>query len=313
MIAFYILLFIISLVLLYYGAEFSLDSSEKIGKKIGLPPIVVGMLLVGFGTSLPELFVSHLAIFRGASSVAFGTLIGSNVANGFLVLGICSFFQTLRLNPKDHALYSTLHLLMTIALLILFQRQVFDIYATLILLSIFFVNLYYIISNLRKDKHVGEENKNIVLTWKDSMYLGFGLAFLYGGGELLIYSGVRVCETFNISTYVISAIFVAFGTSFPELVTTLMSVFKKKDTDIIIGNIIGSNLFNCSFILGSIGYKSLPITSSYSYEIYALLSFSGLLLFLSMTRKSLNKITGVVFLGTYLFLVLYWTKVITFS
>lgn len=312
MIALYILLFVISLVLLFYGAEFSLDSSEKIGKKIGLPPIVVGMLLVGFGTSLPELFVSHLAIFRNASSVAFGTLIGSNVANGFLVLGVCSLFQTLRLNPKDHALYSTLHLIMTIALLILFQRNVFDGYATFILLAIFFVNLYFIISNLRKDKEVGEENENIVLTWKDSVSLAFGLAFLYGGGELLIYSGVKVCEAFNISAYVISAIFVAFGTSFPELVTALMSVFKKKDTDIIIGNIIGSNLFNCSFILGTIGYKSLTITSHYSYEIYALLCFSGLLLLLAMTRKSLNKLTGVAFLGTYLLLVLYWTNVISF-
>jgi cation:H+ antiporter len=131
---------------------------------------------------------------------------------------------------------------------------------------------------------------------------------LYIGGELLVKAGVELCLKLGISEYIVSAIFIAFGTSFPELVTSLMAAVKKKSTDMIVGNIIGSNLFNCAFILASLGIYNFQITNTYHYEIISLLFGAAILLILSFMGRSMYRLTGSVFLVSYFVMVGHWLK-----
>ena len=136
------------------------------------------------------------------------------------------------------------------------------------------------------------------------LFAGFSL--LYVGGELLVKSGSELGAHFGISEYVISAIFVAFGTSFPELVTAILACVKKKETDLITGNIIGSNIFNVAFVLGSLTPYRIAITTDYRTELFLLLGVAITFVAMSIFRLKLNRIFGVVFLGLYFSICYYW-------
>ena len=151
-----------------------------------------------------------------------------------------------------------------------------------------------------------DSDKNAVLFFK--MMIGFLL--LYVGGELLVKGGTDFGVAIGSETYIISSIFIAFGTSFPELVTAVMAAVKKKDTDIIIGNIIGSNLFNCALILGSLGVYNFEIAGDYRVELFSLLFGSGFLLVLSFLNKALAKAGSILFVMVYLAVVGHWLKIL---
>lgn len=304
-------LIILSVVILYYGAEFALEASEVIGKFLGLSPLVIGMLLVGMGTSLPEFFVSHIAGLKGKPDLALGTLIGSNIANLFLVLGICGLLVNIRLHHKSikHQLF--MHLGLVIMLYIALTQKIFGAFSGILLFSYFLVYLYLLFIDMKKSMEGNKERKKGNLNRSIYFKLLAGFGMLYVGGELLVYSGTKFSMEVGISEYVISAIFIAFGTSFPELVTALLSCVKKKDTDLIIGNIIGSNVFNCAACLGSMGLYNFELSSIFAVELSLLAIGSVILLSISLFNKSIGKITGFIFLNCYLFAVLYWTGTLT--
>lgn len=308
-----ILILLAAIALLYFGAEFSLEASEKIGKKLGMSPLLIGMLLVGFGTSLPELFVGHIASLKGNSGIALGSLVGSNVANTFLILGICAFVSKLSLQNLTLRPHLWIHLLLALALAIVLQRASIDYVAGGILLAVIFIYLFYIFKEMKEEnieccdhKLTKEESIGNPVLVSLKMFLGFFM--LYLGGEFLVKSSSDICVSLGVSEYIISAIFVAFGTSFPELVTALVASIKKKDTDLIVGNIVGSNLFNCAFILGSLSYYRINIAQSFLYEICALAFGSVILVLIAYTSKSFFRKTGFLFLCTYAAMVLHWLK-----
>ena len=301
-----------AIILLYFGAEFSLDASEKVGKKIGLSPLVIGMLLVGFGTSLPELFVGHIAGARGEVGIALGSLVGSNIANLFLVLGISAFIAKLSTKGKSLREHLGIHLLLSIALFFVLNQTHLTLLTASPLLGVLVIYLFFIFKDMKRSEEVNrnseekelDTDKNSILLLK--MIIGFFL--LYVGGELLVKGGTDFGVAIGIETYIISSIFIAFGTSFPELVTAVMAAVKKKDTDIIIGNIIGSNLFNCALILGSLGVYNFEIAGDYSVELFSLLFGSGFLLLLSFLNKTLAKAGSILFVMVYLGVVGHWLK-----
>ncbi len=306
------------MVLLYSGAEVALNSSEKLGLRMGLSPLAIGMVLVGMGTSLPEFFVSHIASMNGNYDMAIGNIIGSNIANTFLILSISSIFASLPLgddNLKEN-LFFHLVLSFLIALTFLFQKQV-DM-TTLVYYGVFFlVYLYFIYRDMKQNRDYGIHKEEIlekdILKFKDKTWvllslMVFGFYLLYLGGDLLVESGSRICKDLGVSEYVISVIFVSFGTSLPELVTSIMASIRKKHTDIIVGNIIGSNIFNVALILGSLGIYSIPLSGFYHYEVYALVGVSVFLLLLSLLKSPLNKISGVWFLFIYVGFLYYWVS-----
>lgn len=300
------LLLILSIIVLYFGAELSLDASEKLGKKLGLSPLVIGMLLIGFGTSLPELFVAHIAGVQGKSDIAVGSLIGSNIANMFLVLGVSGFITKISLSDFSVRKQTIIHLVMALVLCFCLAQDSLSIYTASPLLVLCAVYLYVLYLEMRSTSSGESDEDSSFHGGKVFIKMITGFSFLYIGGELLVKSGTDICEAMGISEYVISAIFIAFGTSFPELVTSVLAAVKKKDTNLIVGNIIGSNLFNCAFILGSLGIYDFAISKSFSYELISLVMGSVVLVYLSYSNKKMYRKTASFFMMGYFVVITHW-------
>ena len=303
-------LLILAIVLLYYGAEFALESAEKIGLALGLSPLVIGLLIVGFGTSLPEFFVSQLATLRGDSSIALGNIVGSNIANLFLILGISGTMTSLFILRSEIKIQFIFHIVLTGILVFFLKQDKIEPWAATVF-GVFF--LVYLGDTLRvmikKRGHIGhldQPHEADKVHAKDYLILILGFVLLYFGGELLVSSGSKVAVALGVSSYVVSAVFVAFGTSFPELVTAVMACRKGKNTDIITGNIIGSNVFNVAFVFGSLSFYDIQITSEFKTEIPVLIFAAFYLLFLALIKKNFTRFSGILFLSIYGFVIYNW-------
>tara|TARA_R110002072_G_scaffold534_6_gene3929 strand:+ start:105531 stop:106466 length:936 start_codon:yes stop_codon:yes gene_type:complete len=302
---------ILSIVALYFGAELALEAAEKIGLYFGLSPLVIGLLLIGFGTSLPEFFVSQLSAYRGQTDIAMGNILGSNIANLFLILGISGLLAPIHIIRREITKQLIYHIILTTCLgASLFFLGV-GIASTVLFAAFFAFYLWVTFSEMKKQRSVrvvSDEDDHEVneLTFIVFVKLVIGFVLLFFGGEFLVSSGTFIAKAIGVSAYVISAIFVAFGTSFPELVTALIASWKKKNTDLIIGNIIGSNIFNVAFVLGSIGFYDVGTSGDYRVEFYAICGAAYFLLFLNLIKKNFTIIPGIIFLSTYIGMVIYW-------
>lgn len=304
------LILVAAVAILFFGAELSLDSSEKVGKKLGLSPLLVGMLLVGFGTSLPEFFVGHIAGLSGKAGIAIGSLVGSNIANMCLILGVSGVLTSMQLSNKSLRNQLIIHIALGFILWFVLTRESLNIFTASPLILLCGVYLYILFIDMKKERHIhqeDDENFNAALV-VIKLFAGFGMLFL--GGELLVKSGTDLCNALGISEYIVSAIFLAFGTSFPELVTSVMAAVKKKETDLIVGNIVGSNMFNCAFILGSLGIYDFPLDQNFSIEIGALILGAVGLFLLAAMKKNFYRISGIIYLTGYASAVGYWLRAI---
>ena len=310
-----ILIIIGSVIILYFGAELSLEASEKVGKKLGMSPLTIGMILIGFGTSLPEFFVGHIAGIRGRPEMAVGTLVGSNIANMFLIIGICGLLSRLYITTKSLREHLWVHLLLGVSLAFVLTYGQINFTTGLVLLGVILIYMFFIFKDMQRefesrvnvpDKDQLAEAKTNPATLILKMMGGFGM--LYIGGELLVKGGTDLATIVGVEDYIISAIFIAFGTSFPELVTAVMASYKKKDTDLVIGNIVGSNVFNCAFILGSMGIYNFTMKQDFLYEIMALNIGALTFVFLAYTTKVFAKSASLFFLFLYGVMVYHWVS-----
>jgi cation:H+ antiporter len=303
-----VLILVISLVALYYGAEFVLDSAEKVGRALGFSPLVIGLVIVGFGTSLPEFFVSHLASMRGEYDIALGNIVGSNMANTLLILGIATILTPLSFDSHSLRDQLIVHLVLTFCVALLFWLDSVGPLMMGILFCCFSAYLALTWRDMKADARASTQNneEKVRPTIKDIILLNLGFVLLYAGGEMLVSSGSKLGAALGISPYVISAIFVAFGTSLPELVTAVMAFVKKKDMNLITGNIVGSNIFNIGFILGSLGVHRIPLVSTYHVEMSVLLCAAFFLLMLSGLKREMGKTLGVGFLMAYVSMIIFW-------
>ena len=303
-----IVFIIAAVVFLYFGAELALSASEVIGNKLRLPPLVIGMVLIGLGTSLPELFVAHIAALEGKTAIAAGTLVGSNIANMLLILGLGGLFMRLSLASKSIRSQLIIHLILSIALVFIFNRGAIDLVSSVILLTICAVYIYFIFKDIKsyKVEIPKDESKMLFIILK--LILGFSM--LYVGGELLVKGGVDLCMQLGVSEYIVSSIFIAFGTSFPELVTVLLSIYKRKDTDLIIGNIVGSNLFNCSLILDTLGPYHYTFDANFTFESIGLVFGASFLAFGSIIKRDFFRTSAFIFLVMYTLVILSWVGII---
>ena len=294
------LLLILSLVILYFGAEFALSGAEKVGKYFGLSPLVIGLVIVGFGTSLPEFFVSQISCWGGHPEIALGNIVGSNIANLFLIMGISGLLTELHLSKPEMKEQMVWHLVLTLLLIFVLTRDSFSAFSASFLAVFFFVYMGKTYRKMKKDKISEKVDPNRGrLPAMVIVKLILGFAFLYGGGELLVVSGSKLGRLLGIKEYVISAIFVAFGTSLPELITALIACWKKKDADLITGNIIGSNIFNVAFVLASLGGYTMVFDRTFNFEIMVLLGASLFLLLLAALKKNFFRFSGGAFLLVY--------------
>lgn len=280
-----ILFFIGGIILLVGGGQFLVNAGVSAAAKFKIAPFIVGATVVAFGTSAPELLVSVKAALSGHSEIALGNVVGSNIANIALVLGTTSCILTLPILSKRLFNDWLLVVITSILLIIFCSNNVISVLEGIILVSILIIYIYKAINSPREKS----ESKNAVYSkWSVIIcaLLGSGIALAIGA-SLLVEGASNIARSLNISDRVISITIVAFGTSLPELVTSIIAAARKQ-TDISIGNIIGSNLFNILAVLGITAIiKPIDVDfTHFSFDLYVMLAVVLLLLILIYPFKS---------------------------
>lgn len=308
MIALNILLLVIGFVVLVKGADCFVEGSSNLAKALGVSTLIIGLTVVAFGTSAPELAVSAIASFKGNSDISIGNVVGSNICNLLLVLGSAGLFGNLVCKKKiveRDFMYS----LMSYAVLIImclspmlmgnFDGTITRTYGALLLcfLIIYVYSLVIEAKSSRKEKQDEEKRK---LTFKDVIYIVLGLVAIIGGGELVVNSAKAIASEIGISDSVIALTIVAIGTSLPELVTSVMAV-KKGEHEMAIGNVIGSNIFNIFMILGVSSIINPLKYNLVSFIDMILMAASGIVVFLLLNfRKKIDKKGSILLLTLYI-------------
>ncbi len=302
-------LLILGLSLLIAGSNYLLKSAVDLSIKLNLSKVVIGLTVVSFATSAPELLISISSALKGSSDIAISNVLGSNIANLGLVLGTALCFTTIKI-PKSNIKYDWTFMMFVSILFYFFLKDfVINRVEGLILFLILIVFLFFIVK-IRKDEKMEDVVENeTVSNFKILLLLILSSLLLYFGSELFVKSSIYFANYFGVSERVIGLTLVAIGTSLPELVTTLVAIYKS-ELDISIGNIIGSNIFN---ILAVIGITSLITDlnilseSILSFDIYVMIFFSFILLifYLSSKNRFLNIYHGLVYLLLFITYYLY--------
>jgi len=303
------ILFIIGFVLLIKGADLLVDGSASIAKKLKIPSIVIGLTIVAFGTSAPEFIVNIFASAQGNSEIAIGNILGSNIANILLILGISAIIYPITAKKNTVLKEIPLNLLAAIVLGLMANDMIIDGAGFsgitridgFILLSFFIIFLYYTFGITKSDKNIVEEEIKIFSYSKAVIFIILGLAGLVIGGKWIVDGAVKIAEFFNISQSLIGLTIVAIGTSLPELATSAIAAYKKQ-SDIAIGNVVGSNIFNIFWILGASAIiRPLPFNISSNADI-AMTIFASIVLFLVMfvgKKRVIERWQGVFMVTTY--------------
>ena len=300
-----LLFVVLGLILLILGGNWLLKSAVGFSLRLQIPKIVIGMTVVSFATSAPELIISIKSALDGHADIAFGNVIGSNIANLGMVLAITILISTISV---EKSFYKTDWPVMMISSLLLYGFIAFDgvlqSYEGVILLSLLIIFLVYLLK-FQKTAVVDEllEDDVELPLYKDILYLVIGGIALWGGSEFLINGAVGMAENFNISERIIGITIVSVGTSIPELSASIIAVLKKEKA-ISLGNLIGSNIFN---ILAVLGITSIitPITISdqglLTNDIFWMLGVSLLVfpLVFAPVRMKLSWKEGLILLSLY--------------
>ena len=308
------LLFVVGLYLLVKSADWIVDSSSSLAKKLGVSSLIIGLTVVAFGTSLPELFVNILATLKGAGEFSFGNIVGSNIANVLLILGVTALITNVKVKSSTVWREIPFALLAAFVFFVLTSKIFFgegDIFTRadgLILLSLFAMFIYYIYQMSRKDKkNIGLVKKVEVSNWRIGIMLVLGLVGIYFGGKWVVEGAVFIAGQFGLSEYLISATIVAFGTSLPELVICVFAALKK-NMDIAVGNIIGSNIFNILWVFGIIPFIGVIKIPPFVGLDIGIMFLVTLLLFVFMfvgKRHGLSRKEGIIFLSLYVLYIVY--------
>ena len=301
----YIILIIVGFALLIVGADFLVDGASGIAKKFHIPEIIIGLTIVSIGTSMPELFVSITSAIDGYSDMALGNVIGSNLCNLLLILGLSSLIKPVDFQEETRKYEIPMCLLFTIILMIFsnISGGISRIEAVILLVLFVLFIAYTIYMGKKKSKEdskvVEEKNKN--KTIKNIILIILGIVGLKFGGDFVVNNAVNIAQMFNISEKVISLTILAIGTSLPELVTSVTAAIKG-NSDIAIGNIIGSNIFNILLILGvSSVIKPITFNSSYNMDLSILcISMVILALFPIIPPKNkMSRVNGLIYVLMY--------------
>jgi len=306
------LLFVVGFVLLIKGADWLVAGSATIAKKNNVSNLVVGLTIVSMGTSMPELIVNVLASSKDASQIAIGNILGSNIANILLILGVAAFIYPIKI--KESTVFSEIPYSIIALLLVAFvaNSNLFGSHNNsinqidgIILMAFFGLFVAYIIRLAKNGSAdmIDDIPDEKITTGKSFLMVLLGMIGLFFGGQWVVNGAIAAAEHFGLSEAFIGLTVVAIGTSLPELVTSAVAAYRK-NTDIAMANIIGSNIFNLLWVLGiSAIIKPMGFDSSLNADILILLAASCLILFSLVTGKVKNQIgkpTGTLFILLYL-------------
>lgn len=310
----YILL-IVGFALLIKGADLFVDGSSNIAKLLRVPTILIGLTIVAFGTSSPEATVSIIAALEGSADVSLGNVVGSNIFNITLVVGVAAFLYPLRVESETIRKEIPFTLLASVALLILMSDIALqgsnsnlltrsDGFIFILFLSIF---MYYVIEiGLKSRKDTADEPVPEDLRWgKNILITILGLAAIIFGGDLVVDNGTEIAYSLGMSETLVGLTIIAIGTSLPELVTSVSAALKK-ESEIALGNIVGSNIFNILFVLGvSASISPLAANDKMFIDVILMIVLTIVLLVFSRTSFKVGKREGLVLIAAYIIYLAY--------
>lgn len=311
-----IIILLVAFVVLIKGADIFVDGASHIARNFHLSKILIGLTIVAFGTSAPEFAVSIKAMLSGSGEIVLGNVIGSNIINVLLILGVSSLVHSLNVKNNTVKRELPITLMLTSLLIILMMDNLFDANVVntitrsdgIVILLVFGVFIYYLISMMR-NKKVEEEDSTPPWSMKKSiLFTVLGIIAIVVGSQFVVESASNIATILGVGERMIALTVVAFGTSLPELVTSIIAT-KKGEYDIAIGNVVGSNIFNIGIVLG------LPVMifggvsiGAFSYVDLFAFFISVLLLFIcSWNNYKITKKEGILFLVVF---VIYYSYVL---
>ncbi|ERN51537.1 calcium/sodium antiporter [Alkalihalophilus marmarensis] len=312
----YVLL-LIGFMLLIKGADFFVHGASSMARALHVSPLLIGLTIVAFGTSSPEATVSIVAALQENAGVAIGNVVGSNIFNITFVVGIAAFITPLKVESETIRKEIPFTLLASISLLILISDVTLQTVSQnlitrsdgLIFLLFFAIFLYYIFEVARNSREKGKQDntESKIVSWKKNIVLTIGgLAAIIFGGDLVVNNATTIAYSFGMSETLVGLTIVAIGTSLPELITSITAALKK-ESEIALGNIVGSNIFNILFVLGAASVISpLAVESKIYIDVILMIVLTGVLLVFSRTNFKIGKIEGIVLVLAY---VLYMTYI----
>ena len=295
---------IVGFVLLIEGADFLIKGASNIAKKFHIPEIVIGLTIVSIGTSMPELFVSITSALDGYSDMAIGNVVGSNIANLFLILGSTAMVRAISFKKETIKYEIPICFLATVILLFLANTgKIITKIEAIIMLSLFIAFIAYtiVLANKKKVKEKNSKSDTFILI--DILFIVVGILGLKFGGDFTVNNAIKIAKILNLSEKVISITILAVGTSLPELVTSIVAA-KKGENDLAIGNIIGSNIFNILLIIGTSSFiKPIIYNTSYNRDMIILLLGVFLLFIFAFTKPKgkMSRLNGLLYFLCYAF------------
>ena len=300
-----VIILIVGFIALIKCADMFVDGCSNIAKAFGIPSLVIGLTIVAFGTSAPEAAVSVTASLQGNSDITIGNVIGSNICNLLLVLGFSGLFGSLKAKNEiitRDFLYSLLSYLILFILTwgaFYHNRDISIINRTSGAILLCFLGIYVYALLMNAKKNIKEKTIKTKFSFKDVIFIIIGLAGIIIGGQMVVNGATSIASKIGISDNLIALTIVAIGTSLPELVTSVMAT-KKGETDIAIGNVIGSNIFNIFFILGLSSIAN-PLTLGMEtfIDIIIMLIIGVLVYFLVLKNNRIGYKKGMLMLALY--------------
>ena len=314
-----ILLLIGGLILILLGANGLTDGAASVAKRFHIPPIVIGLTIVAFGTSAPELTVSVSSALKGSADIAIGNVVGSNIFNTLMIVGCTALFAPIVITRNTLRKEIPLCILSSIVLLICANdvfldkapENILNRVDGLLLLCFFVIFMGYTFAIASKPVTMEQQAEHPVIEeeteikslpwWKSILYIIGGLAALIFGGQLFVDGATGIARNLGVSESIIGLTLVAGGTSLPELATSIVAALKK-NPEIAIGNVIGSNLFNIFFVLGcSASITPLHLSGITNFDLFTLVG-SGILLWLFglfFAKRTITRIEGGIMILCY--------------
>lgn len=300
------LLLIAGFVLLIKGADFFVEGSASIARKLRVPSLIVGMTIVAMGTSLPECSVSINASLTGENSLAVSNVLGSNIFNLMVVCGVCALFAPLVVKAETRKRDFTFSILCAVLLGVLgFLGMELERKDGWIFLVIFVLFLFYMVMSALKARAAGkdvedEEEYAVIPVWKSFLFIAGGAAAIAFGGDFVVKSASKIATTFGMSQTLVGLTICAIGTSLPELVTSVVAA-RKKQVDMALGNVIGSNIFNILFVLGiSTAISPIAVITENLVDVVLLILMSLIVWVFTWTKERVNRAEGACMVLLYI-------------
>lgn len=296
-------LLVVGFILLIKGADWFVEGASGIADKFGIPQIVIGLTIVAMGTSLPEAAVSISAAVKESADITIGNVVGSNILNVLIILGLTSVIRAVAVkkNTLRYEIPFTIGITVLLAVLGLFDNQISRIEGILLwgLMIVYLLYLLWVSKN-DKEEAVDAASEKKMSVWKMILMVFVGVGMIVLGSDISVDAATAIATGFGMSERLVGLTIVALGTSLPELVTSCTAAVKGK-SDIAVGNIVGSNIFNILFVVGTTALITpVPYGANFTVDSIVAVAAVVLLLVCAAPKKKLGRMGGVIMLAGYL-------------